>query len=126
MRRRSPFDPLDAEERRLVDSVERGEWRETADVRRLKEQALQYAEATIRKDKRMNIRISERDLRNLKLKALEEGIPYQTMVSMVLHKYVSGQFSERSDAVQHGGDRGGKRGPGRSKTYEATPRVNPR
>jgi predicted DNA binding CopG/RHH family protein len=44
----------------------------------------------------MNIRISERDLRNLKKRALEEGIPYQTMVSMILHKYLSGRYAERS------------------------------
>jgi len=61
---------------------------------RIKKQALEYAEATVKKNKRMNIRISERDLRNLKRKALEEGIPYQTMVSMVLHKYLTGRLSE--------------------------------
>ena len=110
MRRRSPFDPLDGEERELIDSVERGEWREAPDAQRLKEQAIEYAEATIRKDKRMNIRISERDLRNLKRKALEEGIPYQTMVSMVLHKYVSGQFVERTDTVKEGGNLIGQKG----------------
>jgi predicted DNA binding CopG/RHH family protein len=114
MKRRSPFDPLDAEERELIDSVERGEWREAGDVRRLKEQALEYAEATIRKDKRMNIRISERDLRNLKRRALEEGIPYQTMVSMVLHKYVSGQYVERPPLSEEGENRSGRRGRGRS------------
>jgi predicted DNA binding CopG/RHH family protein len=63
---------------------------------RIKKQALEYAEATVKKNKRMNIRISERDLRNLKRKALEEGIPYQTMVSMVLHKYLTGRLSEHS------------------------------
>jgi predicted DNA binding CopG/RHH family protein len=45
----------------------------------------------------MNIRISERDLKNLKKKALEEGIPYQTMVSMVLHKYLAGRYSEQTN-----------------------------
>jgi predicted DNA binding CopG/RHH family protein len=105
MRRNRATDAVDAEERELVESVEGGEWREAADAKRLVQQASQYAEATIRKDKRMNIRISERDLRNLKLRALEEGIPYQTMVSMVLHKYVSGQYVERTPAtgvIRHG------------------------
>ena len=48
------------------------------------------AEETFRKDKRINIRISNRDLALLQRRALEEGIPYQTLVSSILHKYVSG------------------------------------
>jgi predicted DNA binding CopG/RHH family protein len=54
------------------------------------------SEATVRKDKRMNIRISERDLRNLKKKALEEGMPYQTVVSMIHCKYLPGRHAERT------------------------------
>lgn len=96
MKRRDPFEPLDEMERDLVDSMKGDEWREAAGADQLCKQAEAYAHATIRKDRRMNIRISERDLRNLKRRALEEGIPYQTMVSMVLHKYVSGQFLDRS------------------------------
>ena len=96
MRRRDPFEPLDEQERDLVDSIERDEWQEAAHADQLRKKAEAYADATIRKDRRMNIRISERDLRNLKRRALEEGIPYQTMVSMVLHKYISGQFLDRS------------------------------
>jgi len=89
------FQALDEEERDLIQSIENDEWSEVPDVERFKEQAQRYAEATIRKDRRMNIRISERDLRNLKKRALEDGIPYQTMVSMILHKYLSGRFSEQ-------------------------------
>lgn len=90
------YEPLDSEENELIESIRRDEWEEAKDVRKHKKQALEYAEATVKKDKRMNIRISERDLRNLKRKALEEGIPYQTMVSMVLHKYLTGRLSEQS------------------------------
>jgi predicted DNA binding CopG/RHH family protein len=89
------FQALDEEERDLFQSIEKDEWTEVPDVERFKEDARRYAEATIRKDRRMNIRISDRDLRNLKKKAMEEGIPYQTMVSMVLHKYLAGRFSEQ-------------------------------
>jgi predicted DNA binding CopG/RHH family protein len=53
-----------------------------------------YAEATFRKDARINIRLSSRDLKNLQKKALEEGIPYQTLISSVLHKYVEGRLQE--------------------------------
>lgn len=90
------YEPLDSEENELIESIRRDEWEEAKDVRKLKKQALEYAEATVKKDKRMNISISERDLRNLKRKALEEGIPYQTMVSMVLHKYLTGRLTEQS------------------------------
>lgn len=87
--------PLDAEERALAQSIEKDEWVPVPNLEEIKRQAREYAEATIRKDKRMNIRISERDLRRLKQTALEEGIPYQTLVSMVLHKYLTGRLSER-------------------------------
>jgi predicted DNA binding CopG/RHH family protein len=90
------YQPIDEEERDLISTTENDEWIEVGDIDEQKQRAREYAEATIRKDKRMNIRISERDLRNLKKRALEEGIPYQTMVSMILHKYLSGRYAERS------------------------------
>lgn len=90
------FLPLDEEEKDLIKSIENDEWIKSRDASKQKKLAKEYAEATIRKDKRMNIRISERDLRNLKKRALEEGIPYQTMVSMILHKYLSGRYVEQS------------------------------
>jgi len=89
--------PLDEEEKELIRSTEKDEWVESRKAAKQKKLAKEYAEATIRKDKRMNIRISERDLENLKRKALEEGIPYQTMVSMILHKYLAGRYSEQAN-----------------------------
>ncbi len=88
------FQPLDDEEKDLIESIEKDEWiaLPEKEQEQLKTKAKSYAEATLKKDKRMNIRISERDLRRLKTKALEEGIPYQTLVSMVLHKYVTGKL----------------------------------
>ena len=52
-----------------------------------------YAKNAFKKNKRINIRISEKDLNRLKAKSLEEGVPYQTLVSSLIHKYVSGKFS---------------------------------
>jgi predicted DNA binding CopG/RHH family protein len=89
--------PLDEEEKELIRSIEKDEWVESREAAKQKKLAKEYAQGTIRKDKRMNIRISERDLKNLKKKALEEGIPYQTMVSMVLHKYLAGRYSEQTN-----------------------------
>ena len=54
----------------------------------------EVAARTMLKDQRMNIRIAKRDLDGLKAKALEEGIPYQTLVSSILHKYVTGRLKE--------------------------------
>ena len=48
------------------------------------------------KDKRVNIRLSTSDLRDIQVKALEEGIPYQTLMASILHKYVTGRLTERS------------------------------
>ncbi len=52
------------------------------------------AEATFKKDKRLNIRISARDLKGLQARALQEGIPYQTLAASLVHKYVSGYLVE--------------------------------
>jgi predicted DNA binding CopG/RHH family protein len=90
------YEPIDEEEKDLIRSMEDDEWAEDEDTDWQKRKAQEYAEATIRKDKRMNIRISERDLRNLKKRALEEGIPYQTMVSMILHEYLTGRYREQA------------------------------
>lgn len=53
------------------------------------------ARATAIKDRRVNIRLSSGDLQDIQVKALEEGLPYQTLIASVLHKYVSGRFEER-------------------------------
>lgn len=61
------------------------------------QQHQEYAEATLRKDARINIRLSSRDLRGLQKRAIAEGIPYQTLVSSILHKYVEGRLREGSN-----------------------------
>ncbi len=81
---------LDKEEKELLDSFENNEWVSVENVRERKVQMESYARATIRKDKRVNIRISERDLTELQRIALSEGLPYQTLISSILHKYVNG------------------------------------
>ena len=60
-----------------------------------KEKYRAYAKATFRKDKRVNIRISEKDLLALQTRAIRQGIPYQTLISSVLHKYVNGTLTEK-------------------------------
>lgn len=80
---------LSKEEKQILDDFEAGQFKSILSSKRRK--MLQAtAEETFKKDKRINIRISSRDLESLQRRALEEGIPYQTLVSSVLHKYVSG------------------------------------
>jgi len=86
---------LQPDELELLASYEQDEWQSTKNVKEQKEQYRLYARATFRKDQRINIRISEKDLLGLQKRALREGIPYQTLISSVLHKYVSGILAEK-------------------------------
>jgi predicted DNA binding CopG/RHH family protein len=86
---------LDREEANLLDSYEAGEWRSVEGWEAEAETYREVARTTFRKDKRVNIRISSKDLEGIQKRALEEGIPYQTLIASVLHKYVSGRLIER-------------------------------
>jgi predicted DNA binding CopG/RHH family protein len=84
---------LTNEEKELVHSIERGEWRATTSKSELRKYR-DAAREMIKKDARLNIRISSRDLEGLQKKAMQEGLPYQTFVSSLLHKYVTGRLVE--------------------------------
>ena len=86
---------LEKDEAELLRSVERGEWRSTRPSRRTLDQYQQAAAVTMRKDRRINIRISQRDLQSIQKRALHEGLPYQTLISSILHKYISGRLAEK-------------------------------
>ena len=86
---------LDSEEQALVDSFERGEWRPVKNVSREIAKHREYAKNTLRKDRRVNIRISSKDLEQIQAAAVEDGIPYQTLMASVLHRYASGSLVER-------------------------------
>lgn len=84
----------DAYENELLAAYEKGALKSVAtkvELARIKA----AARATAIKDRRVNIRLSSADLRDLQAKALEEGLPYQTLIASVLHKYVSGRLAER-------------------------------
>ncbi|MDX9801916.1 MAG: antitoxin [Spirochaetia bacterium] len=82
------------EELDIVNAIEDGEFKSVNNLEKEKKMYSQYAANTLRKDKRVNIRISERDLQSIQRKALEEGIPYQTLISSLLHKYINGRLVE--------------------------------
>jgi predicted DNA binding CopG/RHH family protein len=85
---------LTKEENEIVESFEQGEWIPVKDLSKRKKELMQYARNTMRKDKRINIRISERDLIELQRKAVREGLPYQTFVSSIIHKLINGTLIE--------------------------------
>ena len=87
---------ISKEEKEWLDSVEREEWISIPDFRKEAKRYQEYARATFRKDKRVNIRISEKDLTKIQKRALREGLPYQTLISSILHKFVTGQLEEKT------------------------------
>lgn len=84
---------LSKEEKILLDAVETGKFESVLTESRKKELEA-IASNTFRKDKRINIRISNRDLYAIQSRASEEGIPYQTLVSSIIHKYISGSLQD--------------------------------
>lgn len=83
---------LDKDEMELAKSLENEEW--ISDLtKKEKKQYEDYASYSLSKRKRINIRMSERDLKKIQAKAIEEGIPYQSLISMLIHKYNEGKIS---------------------------------
>jgi predicted DNA binding CopG/RHH family protein len=85
---------LEADEKKILDSVERGEWRSARAPRRALSRYSRSAKVTFKKDRRLNIRISTKDLEAIQKRALEEGLPYQTLIASLLHKYAAGRLRE--------------------------------
>jgi predicted DNA binding CopG/RHH family protein len=85
---------LDSEEKDLLDAFERSEWKSAKGDKRERTRYSRYAKATFRKDRRLNIRLSSKDLEAIQKRALAEGLPYQTLISSLLHKYASGRLKE--------------------------------
>jgi predicted DNA binding CopG/RHH family protein len=90
------FDPIDKEERDLMESIEQGEWNPVKNIKQEKEKAIMAARNTLKKDKRINLRLSQKDYHQIQIKAIEEGIPYQTFISSIIHKYLNGSLSPKS------------------------------
>ncbi len=87
---------LTEEEKDLLESYEADEWQSVENHKAESLKYQQYAKATFKKDKRVNIRISTKNLEALQEKALVEGIPYQTLISSILHKYINGRLLEQT------------------------------
>lgn len=91
------LDPeLDPKEQEILEAFENGQLKRAKGASEKIAEHQKFAEATFKKDTRINIRLSSKDLRALQARALKEGIPYQTLVSSVLHKYVDGQLVDKT------------------------------
>ncbi len=89
---------VDAYEREVLSGFEKGSLKSVATKSEL-EKFRAAARATAVKDRRVNIRLSSIDLNDIQVKALQEGMPYQTLIASVLHKYVSGRLVENAGLV---------------------------
>ena len=92
MRPSNPFKnlKLDAEEQEIEREIEAGQWKPVKNVAREIRRYQSYAKYTLDKTRNINIRICQQTLMALKAKAIAEGLPYQTLVSSILHKYTQG------------------------------------
>jgi predicted DNA binding CopG/RHH family protein len=80
---------LDKEEKEILDAFEKGEFVSVPNVKKEIARYRSYAIHTLNRNRNINVRLSERDLHKLKVKAQEEGLPYQTLIASLLHKFVS-------------------------------------
>lgn len=81
---------LNEYEQDIIDSFDRNEWNSVKNVDEEIKQHQKYARNTLKKDKRVNIRINSTDLEAVQVLAVQEGIPYQTLIASIIHKYVNG------------------------------------
>ncbi len=86
---------MSTEEREILEKFERGALRPASNVEHEFVQARQAARNTFNKTRRVNLRVTERDFSLAHARAREEGIPYQTLLSSVIHKYLSGRLVEK-------------------------------
>ena len=85
---------LSSEEREILAAFEKGKLERSGSAVATQRRHQEYAAAMFKKDARINIRLSSKDLRGLQKRALAEGIPCQTLIASILHKYVEGRLRE--------------------------------
>jgi predicted DNA binding CopG/RHH family protein len=85
---------LEKQEKAILASYKRGEWQPAKRAKQERSRYSRYAKATFRKDRRLNIRISSKDLEAIQKRAMGEGLPYQTLISSLLHKFASERLRE--------------------------------
>jgi len=86
---------LSTEEKDILESAEADEWRSVRGKRKESERYQTYARETFRKNRRVNIRMAGRDLEAIQKRAMLDGIPYQTLISSILHRYAAGRLVDK-------------------------------
>ena len=86
---------LDSYEKEILEAFEKGELKSTSNLENEIEAAQKAAKNTFNKNKRVNLRLTEQDFDLAHVKALQDGIPYQTLLSSIIHKYLTGQLVEK-------------------------------
>src|SRR5438876_3735046 len=103
---------IDNYELKVLNAFEKGKLRSVATKSELAKFKA-AARATAIKDRRVNIRLSSGDLHDIRVKALEQGVPYQTLIASVLHRYATGRLAEQPEgATKRAGGRASKRRAG--------------
>ena len=87
---------LDSYEKEILDAFEQGTLKSVTDPEAEMADALEAAKNTFNKNKRVNLRITEQDFDLAHIRALEDGIPYQTLLSSIIHKYLTGRLVEKA------------------------------
>jgi len=85
---------LNKEEKGILDAYDKGKMKTSSPSKKEKEAIKSMAENTFRKDRRITIRLYDHDLKGIQKKALEKGMPYQTLISSMIHQYVEGDLVE--------------------------------
>ena len=88
---------LDKYEKEIIESYEKNEWKSVKDAPQRMKKYQELSKIHLKKEKRINIRISEKDLEDIQRKAVTQGIPYQTLIASIIHKYNSGLLTEKID-----------------------------
>jgi predicted DNA binding CopG/RHH family protein len=86
---------LNKEEKAILDAYDKGELKPSTPTKRELDKIKSMAENTFRKDRRVTIRLYDHDLKGIQKKAMEKGMPYQTLISSMIHQYVEGDLEER-------------------------------
>jgi predicted DNA binding CopG/RHH family protein len=85
---------LNKEEKAILDAYDKGKMKTSKPSKKEKEKIKSMAENTFRKDRRVTIRLYDHDLKGIQKKAMEKGMPYQTLISAMIHQYVEGDLVE--------------------------------
>jgi predicted DNA binding CopG/RHH family protein len=103
MKRKTPED-------RIAEAYDQGHFKSVSPSKDERNRFRQAAKATFAKDRRVNVRLSSPDLMDIQARAAEEGVPYQTLIASVLHKFVSGRFVEpQSELITRSRERSKKK-----------------